>query len=111
MGGYLCILMSKIYMSFGFMVFLAILLITSVVSMFVFKQKIHSLKAELMNLGSVIAMEKKKSIILEANRTLQHSSNYLKNIADSTLNARFTNVKQFVAINDLKYKNKSVAVN
>ena len=94
--------MFKIYTSFGAVVCLGILLITSTISMFVFKQKVHSLKMELSSLDSIISAEKKRSSVLEANKTLQHSSGYLKKIADTKLAARFTNVKQFVAINELK---------
>ena len=62
---------------------------------------------ELSSLDSVISAEKKRASVLEANKTLQHSSGYLKKIADTKLVARFTNVKQFVAINDLKNKKQS----
>ena len=104
--------MARIYITyFGSAICLGILLITTTIAMFVFKQKLHGLKIELANIDSMINEEKKRSAMLEANKTLQHSSGYLKKIADKTLPARFTTVKQFVALNDLKPRNPRAVLN
>ena len=104
--------MSRFFLtSFGSLLFLTILLITTTISMFVFKQKLHSLKIELSNLDSIVAEEKKHAAMLEASRTLQHSPSYLKKIADKKLSARFTNVNQFVAFSDLRASNRRIVAN
>lgn len=104
--------MFRLYLtSFGSLVFLVILLVTTTVSMFVFKQKLHSLKLELSNLDSIMIEQKKHAAMLEASRTLQHSPSYLKKIADKKLAARFTSVNQFVAFSDLRANDKKIMAN
>ncbi len=104
--------MNRFYLTyFGFTLFLLLLLITTTISMFVFKQKLYELKVEMSSIDNVTIEQKKLAAILEANRTLQHSPSYLKKIADTKLSARFTSVNQFVAFSDLKGSHRKSAIN
>jgi hypothetical protein len=88
----------------------------SIISLFFFKQKVYSLRKSVENIDFAILEEKKKAVMLEADRALEHSSMHIKTLADRYLHSRFTTVKQLatpesISISGLKTQEMAYMAN
>lgn len=67
-------------------------------------------RSEIQFIDSKIIEGKKKAAMLRADSALKHSSSSIKTMSDQFLTkARFTNVKQFVAPEDIARTKRNIA--